>query len=111
MPPPSPKTKPLTTKQKISRLSTKISAQTAHASVIAGVPYTTGEKVVQVVLKAFVEEIVKAGLTVEDLSAYNVVDKLPLSDSTIAHRVEEISCAIEDEVLNEIKQSVTGFAL
>lgn len=73
---------------------------------ISGVPYTSGENVVKFLLQTFVDEMVKDALTLQDIFDNDVIAKLPLSDTTIARRVEDLSSTLEDEILSELRQSV-----
>ena len=87
----------------ISEKALKVSSRVAEFIAKEKQPHTLAEKVILPAYKIIIEEMIGP-------NAVKDVAKLPLSDNTIARRIEDMSVDIENNILEKVRISVR-FAL
>lgn len=102
----------LTHSQKISKINAYISFEAAYLICLSSLPYTAAENLLKPGFKAMLSALKEFNVAIEDIEDVdNFVDKLPLSDTTISRRVNELGTYLEAKTIEAIKNSPIGFSL
>lgn len=102
----------LTHAQKVSKINTYISYAAAHLICSSSLPYTAAERLLKPGFKAMLSAFKAYDVAIEDIDDIDdFVDHLPLSDTTIGHRVSELGPYLELKTVEAIKNSSIGFSL